>query len=229
MIWLYLRSGSPFLTARVRILWPGGTRVAARDLALDRGAGQDVHARHDDVVGGMQADGERCGHVVLSVRLGGALGADSVDGGAELADVGLAERRAAARACGSRRPDRCGAGRPAPSPRLSRHRAAPASTMALTLRLLDAVDQAQHQVGRDVGEAGDGARGAESSWPVASRRSSPIRMCSSPCCFSSACALSQSPDEILHAGDLLREGLLQPADQRHREADRRSPAGYDRG
>jgi hypothetical protein len=29
MIWLYLRSGSPCFTARVRILWPGGTRVAA--------------------------------------------------------------------------------------------------------------------------------------------------------------------------------------------------------
>src|SRR3954451_7218135 len=29
MIWLYLRSGSPFFTARVRILWPGGTRVNA--------------------------------------------------------------------------------------------------------------------------------------------------------------------------------------------------------
>jgi hypothetical protein len=32
------------------------------DLAFDRGAGKDVHARHDDVVGRMQSDGERCGH-----------------------------------------------------------------------------------------------------------------------------------------------------------------------
>jgi hypothetical protein len=33
-----------------------------RDVTLDLGVGQDVHARDDDVVVGMEADGERCGH-----------------------------------------------------------------------------------------------------------------------------------------------------------------------
>ena len=33
-----------------------------RDLTLDLGSGQDVHARHDDVVGGVQANGERGRH-----------------------------------------------------------------------------------------------------------------------------------------------------------------------
>jgi hypothetical protein len=51
---------------------PGEDLVARRhtrrrgDVGLDRRAGKDVHARHDDVVGGMQPDGERCGHGVLA-------------------------------------------------------------------------------------------------------------------------------------------------------------------
>src|SRR3954451_14648946 len=89
MIWLYLRSAAPFVTARVRILWPGGTRVSAATSPSTLVLGRISMRATTTLSLGCRRMVIGAGMVVL---LGGAFGADAVDGGEDLAALGLAER-----------------------------------------------------------------------------------------------------------------------------------------
>src|SRR4051794_25529232 len=94
MIWLYLRSASPFFTARVRILWPGGTGVAAATSPSTL-----VPARISMRATMTLSLGCRrivSGAVMVSSRrqegLGGALGADGINGGKQRAAFDFIQR-----------------------------------------------------------------------------------------------------------------------------------------
>src|SRR6185436_9128392 len=89
MIWLYLRSGSPFFTARVRILWPGGTRLSVLTSPSTLVLGRMSMRATTTLSLGCRRMVIGAGMVVL---LGRALGADAIDCGEDLAALGLAER-----------------------------------------------------------------------------------------------------------------------------------------
>ncbi len=93
-----------------------------RNLALDSGVGQDVHAGHDDIVVRVQAEGDRSGHVLILPMPRASHGCRRWR--RKACGTRLRSMSAAAPAYGSRRPDRCGDGRPAPSPPPSPRRAA---------------------------------------------------------------------------------------------------------
>src|SRR5882757_3726515 len=184
MIWLYLRSGSPFFTARVRILWPGGTRVAATTSPstlvpgrMSMRATTTLSAGCSRMVSGaaivISSDRRRllAGGAPLQwrvvvlperaqQRLSRAPAADFIDGGAELADIGFAERR-------ERRAHAApGNGIVAAQADQGLHRRCHGIAQhdvdhGIDSRLLDAVEQRLHQVGNHVQHAADRTGGAE--------------------------------------------------------------------
>src|SRR6266508_4623376 len=247
MIWLYLRSGSPCFTARVRILCPGGTRVAdatspstlvpgrmsmratttlsAGCSRMVSGAAIVISSARRRVLAG---DAPLQWHVMVSPergppgphsqRLSRALAANGIDGGTELANIGFAQR---SKRCTHAAP---GDGIVAAQADQGLHRRGHGMGQhgldhGIDARLLDAVEQRLHQAGYRVQHAADRTGGAERH---RTGQESLVTDQDVQVAMMLQQGLSIAPvaGRILHAGDLLREGFLQAVDQLDRQADR---------